>query len=334
MLWAPLNHDCPPISLGMVYQPTYLTSAGVCHGYTTQGQCDFLGVLLSGCRFKTTNKGQAWASPHLPRKPPQLTAIISFLVLPFCRVPSRWPSLSRWCWFPELEPEAQKRAFGNPSRFSESTIQSPLGVDSNPEVKLPSVLCASPKPPLSSSAEALNKFYHLSPPGNNNWFSVLYYAKSPQPQKAAETRTLTLHCRQAPGHTARGRPGKSLLQKRQQTVQTQTCGSSVPAWAPGPAARRAAPSAGSWPGTAWPSAHSSYLRGLAWWRWISGTPPHSPVQKASKNSNGHYWLQRAGRILFMWKKCVPHTLCPDQWKNGQKSFLQDTLIPFLFIKRN
>ena len=56
------------------------------------------------------------------------------------------------------------------------------------------------KPLLSSSAEALNKFYHLTPPGNNR-FCSLYYAKSSQPQKAAETCTLTSHCRQAPAHS-------------------------------------------------------------------------------------------------------------------------------------
>ena len=106
----------------------------------------------------------------------------------------------------------------------------------------------------------------------------------------------------------RAEKGKSFSQKRLETLQTQTCSSSVPAWAPGPAARRAARPAGSWPGRAWPSARSNYLHGLAWWRWISETPPRSPGQKHQRILNGHYWLQKSGENFIPVEKMCPQSL--------------------------
>lgn len=215
-------------------------------------------------------------------------------------------------WFLELEPEAQRCAFKNLSRFSGKIHTSPPGTESYIQGILPSVPCTNPKYLLPNSAAVANIFYHLPLLGNTNHLGLLYYAKSPESHKTEHTHTLTSPCRQQQ-HT-HGWEGQSFSQKRLETLQTQTCSSSVPAWAPGPPARRAAPPAGSWPGTAWPSARSNYLHGLVLWRWISETPPRSPGWKHHKIQNDRCWLQTVGITLFLWEKCAPH-----HWKNGNNT---------------
>ena len=78
----------------------------------------------------------------------------------------------------------------------------------------------------------------------------------------------------------------------------------IPVWAPSPAARGAARPAGSWPGTVWPSVHSSYHHGLALWKWISETLPHSPWEKTSKSLDGSYWLEIARKVPSLREKIV------------------------------
>lgn len=201
----------------------------------------------------------------------------------------------------------------NPSRLS--TTDGPLKADTNTEVKLP-LRTSYTLWTLLIQLNCSSKLYYFSLLGNTHYSWSQYYLWKIIPAAHWINAHTDVILQTLLAHSTGGKGGSSS-QQHLETLRTQTC-SSVPAWAPGPAAKGAAPPAGSWPGTAWPSAHSNYLHGLALWMWISETPPRSPGWKHQRIQNGHYWLQTGQWVLFLWgKKHVP-----DHW--GMK---QDWLSP-------